>query len=327
MVSDEQVLARYFSVLDTLPDHVFVFSESGEYLDVYGGAENATGFDCKPFIGRRLHDVMPQELADGFLAHIVNAIRTQETQYLKYKFEEGRMIELPNGLVLPKELWFEGVIKSLPIDQNGQRSALWIAKNITTQHYLEMELKHLSEVDELTGVYNRRSFTKLLQAAIDRFHDQEEPCALILFDIDNFKRVNDTLGHNVGDEVIRHVVNVFRAGLGPSMSMGRIGGEEFAILAPQMQVSEALALSEALRTTLFNTSCETDLYEIHVTASLGIAEVCRDDGNTLGLLSRADEAMYESKKRGRNQSRVFKPSVKEEWAEVVETSWIKVKGL
>lgn len=326
-MNDENVLARYYAVLDTLPDHVFVFSETGEYLDVYGGDENATGFDCKPFIGKRLHDVMPEELADSFLAHITNAIHTGETQYVKYKFDEDNTIELPHGLILPKELWFEGVIKCLPINDNGRRVVLWNAKNITKQHYLEMELKHLSEVDELTGVYNRRSFTKLLQAAIDAYRNQHDVFSLIMFDIDYFKRVNDTLGHAVGDEVICHVVNTFRSGLHESMSIGRVGGEEFAILVPNMKAPEALAFAETLRTSLFEKPCETDLYEIHVTASLGVTQVCSDDCNTLGLISRADEAMYESKKNGRNQSQIFKPSIKEEWAEVVETSWIKVKGL
>ena len=323
----ENVLARYYAVLDTLPDHIFVFSETGEYLDVYGGEENATGFDCKPFIGKRLHDVMPEELADGFLTHILNAINTGETQYVKYKFDEGSTIELPHGLTVPKELWFEGVIKSLPTYEKGLRTVVWNAKNITKQHYLEMELKHLSEVDELTGVYNRRSFTKLLQAAIDTYHEQHAMFALIMFDIDYFKRVNDTLGHSVGDEVIRHVVDIFRAGLHKGMAIGRIGGEEFAILVPDRGEKEAFELSETLRNSLCNTPCETDLYEIVVTASLGITEVCQEDSNTLGLISRADEAMYESKKNGRNQSRIFRPSIKEEWAEVVETSWIKVKGL
>lgn len=326
-MKEETLLARYYAVLDTLPDHVFVFSEEGEYLDVYGGEENVTGFDCKPFIGKRLHDVMPKDLADGFLGHIKSAIRTNETQYVKYKFEEGSMIELPHGLVVPKELWFEGVIKCLPIYENGQRAVLWNAKNITKQHYLELELKHLSEVDELTAAYNRRSFTKLLQAAIDAYHAQQAPFALIMFDIDFFKRVNDTLGHTVGDDVIRHVVNTFRSGLREDMLIGRIGGEEFAILVPEMGAYEALDLAERLRISLFAKPCETDLYEISVTVSLGVTEVCHEDSNTLGLISRADEAMYEAKKKGRNQSQIFKPSVKEEWAEVVETSWIKVKGL
>lgn len=323
----ENVLARYYAVLDTLPDHIFVFSETGEYLDVYGGEENATGFDCKPFIGKRLHDVMPEELADGFLTHILKAINTGETQYVKYKFDEGCTIELPHGLIVPKELWFEGVIKSLPNYEKGLRTVVWNAKNITKQHYLEMELKHLSEVDELTGVYNRRCFTKLLQAAIETYHEQHTKFALIMFDIDYFKRVNDTLGHSVGDDVIRHVVNIFRVGLRKDMAIGRIGGEEFAILVPDTGEKEAFELSETLRNRLYNTPCETDLYEIAVTASLGITEVRQEDSNTLGLISRADEAMYESKKNGRNQSRIFRPFAKEEWAEVVETSWIKVKGL
>ena len=78
MDSNDRLKDRYYKVLDSLPDHVFIFSESGIYIDVYGGEENATGFDCKPFIGHSLNDVAPPEMAAQFISYITK--RSQKTQ-------------------------------------------------------------------------------------------------------------------------------------------------------------------------------------------------------------------------------------------------------
>ncbi|BCK11612.1 hypothetical protein VCSRO207_2708 [Vibrio cholerae] len=92
---------RYYTILDSLPDHIFIFSESGRYVDVFGGAENETGFDCKDFIGRHLHDILPSEMADEFLGYINRALSANTTQRVKYKFEEEQMIELPAHVPKP----------------------------------------------------------------------------------------------------------------------------------------------------------------------------------------------------------------------------------
>ncbi|MGB2063942.1 MAG: diguanylate cyclase [Marinomonas gallaica] len=319
------LLDRYYAVIDTLPDHMFLFSESGRYLDVYGGDENKTGFDCKPFIGKYLHDVMPHHLADDFLSLIRTAIHLQETQIIKYKFDEDEMIELPNHVMVPKEIWFEGTIKYLPIIEQGERVALWIAKNITRQHYLELELKTLSEIDELTGILNRRSFSNILKIHVQDYQHGAKPFSLILYDIDLFKRVNDTLGHTTGDEVIQHVVDVFRSELDPEVSFGRIGGEEFAILLPEQDIHDAYEFAEKLRQRLEKSPCETELYEIEVTVSMGVTQVHEKDLDTLALISRADKAMYQAKKEGRNKTCKYSSLSEREYAELDQHHWFKKK--
>ncbi|WP_197478924.1 GGDEF domain-containing protein [Marinomonas atlantica] len=292
---------------------------------MYGGDDNKTGFDCKPFIGKYLHDVMPRHLADDFLSHIKNAINLRETQSVKYKFDEDEMIELPNHVVVPKEIWFEGIIKHLPIVENGERVALWIAKNITQQHYLELELKTLSEIDELTGILNRRAFSNTLKTYVQAYPYSGEPFSLIMYDIDLFKRVNDTLGHTVGDEVIQHVVKVFRSELDGQVSFGRIGGEEFAILLPHKNIQGAYELAERLRQRLEKSPCETELYEIDVTVSMGVTQVNKDDQDTLALISRADKAMYQAKKEGRNRTCKYSNSSEREYTQFNQCNWFKKK--
>ncbi|EJL6273211.1 PAS domain S-box protein, partial [Vibrio cholerae] len=160
---------RYYTILDSLPDHIFIFSESGRYVDVFGGAENETGFDCKDFIGRHLHDILPSEMADEFLGYINRALNANTTQRVKYKFEEEQMIELPAHVPKPMQIWFEGIIKPLPLLEGEERTVIWTAKNITQQQMLEQRLKILSEMDTLTEVHNRRSFSSLLSQSIKEY--------------------------------------------------------------------------------------------------------------------------------------------------------------
>jgi two-component system, cell cycle response regulator len=319
------LLDRYYTVLDTLPDHIFVFSESGVYIDVYGGEENATGFDCKPFIGKRLHDVAPQALADLFLSYIHAALRTNKTQTVKYKFDEEDSLDLPEHVIKPRDIWFEGIIKPLPISFYNENVVLWIAKNITTQHHLELRLKYLSEIDALTGVLNRRAFTQTLEKSIHHYQVSHQSFALIMYDIDRFKRVNDTLGHMVGDEVIKHVVACSQRVLPPSAVLGRIGGEEFAIMVNGLTLETTQQLAERLRVELERHPCDTEKYSISVTVSVGIAEISPQDQNTLAIISRADSAMYHAKNNGRNQVMLYKTPFEASETTHQGESWFRVK--
>ncbi|MCE0494600.1 sensor domain-containing diguanylate cyclase [Vibrio salinus] len=323
---NEELLSRYFKILDTLPDHIFIFSESGIYVDVFGGEDNATGFDCKPFIGKKLHDVTPKEMSDMFLFYIRTSLSTNQTQKVKYKFDEQDMIDLPADVPKPQEIWFEGTIKPLPLIHDGEKTVLWIAKNITQQHVLEQQLKSLSEIDELTSIFNRRSLTNTLKSAIDEYHQFGRVFSLIMFDIDKFKRVNDTLGHAAGDEVIKHVVNVCLQELRSCDTIGRFGGEEFAIILRDTHIDNAFFVAEKLRIQLEESVCELRKYNVNVTASLGVTEVLADDFHVRSIISRADKAMYHSKMKGRNCTSSFNTEVETRNSEFSNCSWLTVKA-
>ncbi|TQQ54324.1 GGDEF domain-containing protein [Vibrio cholerae] len=293
---------RYYTILDSLPDHIFIFSESGRYVDVFGGAENETGFDCKDFIGRHLHDILPSEMADEFLGYINRALSANTTQRVKYKFEEEQMIELPAHVPKPMQIWFEGIIKPLPLLEGEERTVIWTAKNITQQQMLEQRLKILSEMDTLTEVHNRRSFSSLLSQAIKEYDIYGVPFSLILFDIDKFKWVNDTLGHPAGDDVIKYVVKVIQQELHLTDVIGRLGGEEFGIILRDSDNNKAFKVAEQLRIRLAESMCELETCSVRVTISLGVTQIMPKDSSMRHLISRADKAMYYSKMHGRNQT-------------------------
>lgn len=296
---------RYFTVLDSLPDHIFIFSESGIYVDVYGGEENETGFDCKPFIGRSLYEVAPPDMAKEFHSYILAALETHKIQVVKYKFDKKKMIDLPDHVSVPVEIWFEGIIKPLPLIENNERTVVWMAKNITERHYLEQRLKTLSEIDELTGIYNRRSFTCSLSKSLEDFHLAKRCFSLLMIDIDRFKRINDSIGHSSGDDVINHVVAIFQSELDESHCIGRLGGEEFSIILNDITKLNAVLIAEKIRAKIEKEPCNTEGYTVQATVSIGVTGVVDTDDDIKSLLSRADKAMYQSKSNGRNRVSLY----------------------
>ena len=174
-----------------------------------------------------------------------------------------------------------------------------LRQEITRREKLELDLKRLAMTDPLTGIDNRRSFMEQLQREIKRSTRQGSALSLINFDIDLFKHINDQFGHDTGDKVLISVSNLIKDRLRESDVLGRMGGEEFAILLPDCDNDEAIKLAEAFRIALSDHAIACHDKTLKITASFGVAQY-EPTEDTGGLLKRADEAMYEAKKSGRN---------------------------
>jgi len=162
----------------------------------------------------------------------------------------------------------------------------------------EIHIQTLSYIDELTQIYNRKKFTASLKSAINiiKRYPKEES-ALILFDIDDFKAVNDTHGHLVGDAILQELSKIIKVQLREVDTFARWGGEEFAIIAPKTDMQGALKITEKLRRII----SEHHFKKIeHLTCSFGITEIKAID-DLDSLVSRADKALYSSKNRGKNR--------------------------
>lgn len=156
-----------------------------------------------------------------------------------------------------------------------------------------------SEIDLLSGVANRRGFDRRIRALLDQAPDTDH--AVVLCDMDHFKRINDTYGHATGDLVIEGFGRRLRACVPEDAIVGRIGGEEFAIFLPNTEQSKALQLAEALRTETWNMSGLPD--SLKVTASFGVASLSTGD-SLAEAFRQADMALYAAKNAGRNRIRV-----------------------
>lgn len=169
------------------------------------------------------------------------------------------------------------------------------------------EVERLATLDSLTQVCNRRRFMELAQSEFQRFQRYQRRFSLLLMDLDYFKRVNDTFGHAAGDAVLRDFATLGRSLIRENDQLGRLGGEEFALLLPETAARDAGQIAERLRTHCEQMAVATRSGPLHVTISIGVTEVQLTDASVEDTLHRADEALYAAKAQGRN--RVHLPSV------------------
>jgi diguanylate cyclase (GGDEF)-like protein len=161
--------------------------------------------------------------------------------------------------------------------------------------------KDLARTDELTGLPNRRAFLERGTSALDLARRHGRALALIMFDIDHFKRINDTHGHGAGDAALRAVTGVLRRIARGSDTPGRLGGEEFGLLLPETNVEDAVRVAERLRRDVAAMTVPFDGTAISVTCSFGVAGLSDDLSGLDALLQAADEALYQAKREGRDR--------------------------
>jgi len=163
------------------------------------------------------------------------------------------------------------------------------------------ELKILASTDSMTKLYNRRYFTKTSKHILDLAKRENQDISLIMLDIDKFKTINDTYGHDVGDEVIISLANELISTQRSSDVVCRFGGEEFVILLPNTPIEGAVHTAENIRKNIENIILEINNKQISFTVSIGVSSIKQDETNIEKALKRADEALYSAKENGRNK--------------------------
>jgi diguanylate cyclase (GGDEF)-like protein len=163
------------------------------------------------------------------------------------------------------------------------------------------EIQHLAQYDALTNVVSKAHFTELFRKAVAKAIVVAQPVTLLMLDLDHFKRVNDDYGHRAGDAVLRKAAELAQAELESAQVLGRVGGEEFAVLCPGQDRSEGLALAERIRAAIEATQFMFEERLILVTISVGVATRAADSGEPPErLFERADARLYTAKASGRN---------------------------
>jgi diguanylate cyclase (GGDEF)-like protein len=163
------------------------------------------------------------------------------------------------------------------------------------------DLEKLAAIDPLTGISNRRQFESLARAELGRSQRYMRPLSLLMIDIDHFKQVNDRFGHEAGDRVLKFLANVLISAKRASDVVGRIGGEEFAILLPETSKEAALVIAERLRQLAQTCAPAIAGEKLDVTISIGVAAASIRTSGMETLCRQADQALYEAKRSGRNR--------------------------
>ena len=169
-------------------------------------------------------------------------------------------------------------------------------------------LVEAATIDVVTNIATRRHTMSQLEIEVDRAARTQEPVALVMIDIDHFKAVNDEHGHAAGDAVLAEVCRRIGATLRPYDIFGRMGGEEFLVVAPETDLAEAVAIAERARAAVSETPIVTDAADVSVTVSMGVTLVDPSEGETVDrALARADDALYAAKDAGRDRTSTSSP--------------------
>lgn len=182
---------------------------------------------------------------------------------------------------------------------NTHPGMVWCIDDISDRKHLEGELRRLATIDTLTGLLNRRAFGELADREFQASRRHQRPLALLMLDLDHFKRINDTHGHPVGDQVLQAVTTACHRLVRGTDSFARIGGEEFALLLPDTDRVGAMKVAEKLRDTVAALSIPP--LNLRVTVSIGVSTLQVGDQRMEELLVRADRALYLAKAAGRNR--------------------------
>ncbi len=159
----------------------------------------------------------------------------------------------------------------------------------------------LAQIDELTGIFNRRFLFEKLNELFEKYRREKKPLSILMLDIDNFKHINDTFGHQVGDNVLKTIGKILRNGVRKFDIVGRYGGEEFLIIAPGTSRERAIQLGNRLREKVKSHVFKTDKGDFSVTVSVGIAELLTDRPNDINdFVKIADMRLYRAKSAGKD---------------------------
>jgi diguanylate cyclase len=171
------------------------------------------------------------------------------------------------------------------------------------------ELNHRAIQDSMTGLMNFHFFNETLEKEINRSMQYRLPLSLIMSDVDHFKRINDTWGHLAGDHILQSIAQCLQKSISEPHTLSRYGGEEFAIILPETDLSQATKIAEALRAEVQELQSEFEGVRIPVTMSFGIADLFFKQDNTKNtLIKKADHALYTAKKSGRNRCHAYSAS-------------------
>jgi diguanylate cyclase (GGDEF)-like protein/PAS domain S-box-containing protein len=252
------------------------------------------GYTSEEILGRKMHDL---------IALAEDAAKAQKG--LEHFARTG------TGPVMDTVMEFTAVKKSgetFPVERSVsafQAGDQWYAvgslRDITRRKEDEAKLTEMANIDGLTGLNNRRNFLDVSGLQFKQARRYGKPFSVVMFDVDHFKRVNDTYGHDIGDEVLKALSRTVEATCRDADVPGRLGGEEFAVALPETGLAEALLAAERIRAALAACRVDTPRGGIAFTVSLGVAAAGEWHEDLEALLKDADTALYKAKQGGRNR--------------------------
>jgi len=288
--------AQAAAIMNAAAEGIITIDERGVIQSFNRAAENMFGYTVKEAIGTNVSMLMPEPRAREHDTYLANYLRTGQAKVI------GKVREMTalrkDGTAFPIEL------NVTELKLGGERSFTGMIHDITERKLAEAHLRHIAGHDTLTGLPNRMLFYDRLRQAMAMARRERHELALLYLDLDRFKAVNDTWGHDAGDELLKAVAARIRRLVRESDTVARIGGDEFTVLLPKITSREDTAKStqkiiEALSARFqLHLAGQGSQREVSIGVSVGIAVYPGDAGDIDGLIKAADTAMYDAKQTG-----------------------------
>ena len=293
--------AKNDAFVQAIPDTMLVVGRNGGILNYHRGADDSPGLERLFGGGKPLQDALLPALAAAWSERLGALFRTSEPQHGEDHYQAGDVKHVYETRMVPYT----------------EDSALVIVRDISEQRRADARVRRLAFYDTLTGLPNRQSFLTQVADAIEECREQDQKLSVLFIDLDNFKRINDSLGHSVGDALLRavgkrleHCVRkddyVARFGrTDEDLHIARLGGDEFTVLLRDVRSAEEAPRVAERITRALGAPIEHEGRRFVITPSIGIATYPHDGEDIDELMRNADVAMYHAKASGRNQVSLF----------------------
>ncbi|MBB1274760.1 bifunctional diguanylate cyclase/phosphodiesterase [Psychromonas sp. SR45-3] len=278
------------AVFEASPDLFFLMTEEGIIIDYRAHDKKSLYIPPNKFIGKSMVDVLPEHVANKFKLHFNRALQQEGEASFEYE------LAMPYGMV-----YFEARISHLP----DNKQILGIVRDITERHKSSEIIRQHAYFDTLTLLPNRFLALDRLSQMLNEAERNNECAAVFFIDLDDFKKVNDSLGHEVGDKLLIAAANRLNSAIRKEDTVGRLGGDEFIVLIRDIKSDhDASIIADALL-NIFREPLRIDGRELILTLSIGISMYPQNGDNASELLRNSDIAMYQAKALGRNAYSFF----------------------
>lgn len=303
--------SRYRTLVERMADAVFSVSPEGIITFVNGRACELTGRSAEQLLGLPFRDLMTHASADDVERRLKARRGARSTLAVEANFLHAQLGPLPVELraapVVGGDLQVAGV--------------QWIVHDIAQRKRYESELVHLASHDYLTGLYNRRYFEEALERELQEVRRSGSSGGVLWLDVDDFKDINDSLGHRVGDEVLIQLAEQLRQQVREYNVLARLGGDEFGVLVPDASPEEAEAAADRILTSVNSRTYSVSGHAIRVGASMGVVLFPAHGSTVEELLAKADVAMYRAKSAGRSRMHMHQTEIETSEGTTSRVEW------
>ncbi|MEO5335807.1 MAG: diguanylate cyclase [Magnetospirillum sp. WYHS-4] len=288
---------RLKGILDTVAEGIVAINEQGQILAFNPAAERLFGYKAREVINQNVSILMPEPHRGQHDGYIARYLETRQPKVI------GRLVEMDgqrkDGTHFPMEMSVS------ELREGRSRAFIGAMRDVTKRREYEAQIKKMAHHDTLTGLPNRNLYNDRLAGCLARSYRSQAMFALMFIDLDKFKPINDTYGHDAGDFVLKGVAHRLRQHLRGSDTIARVGGDEFVVILESIHGKQDAARVAGTLITSLTSSLDFNGVSLTVGASIGIA-LYPDDGKDAESLTKcADEAMYKVKDAGRNHYRFY----------------------